>query len=336
MRSSNARRAAGVAAVAALLQLVMIIAFAWPAARTAPRDVPVLVAGPQAAAVAERLDREAPGAFDVRTLRDEAAAREALAGREAYGAIVTGPAGPKVLTASAASPVVAQRLGAMARLLAADAPPPGPPGPSSPSAPPVEDVVAADPGDPRGAGFGALALPLVMSGLAAAVLLTFAVPAAAWRAAGVLLFAALGGLGVAAVAQGWLSLLPGSYFAVAGAMSLAILAVTGTVAGLTAALGRPGLGAGALTMLLLGNPLSAATSAPEMLPQPWGDLGQLLPPGAAATLLRSVAFFDGAGAAGPLAVLGAWAAAGFALLAAGALRGRTGSAPVRDREPVPA
>ncbi|TDC51831.1 hypothetical protein E1281_19805 [Actinomadura sp. KC345] len=330
MRSSLARRAAGVAVAAALLQLIMMTAFTWPAARVAPRDVPVVVAGPQAAAVAERLERERPGTFDVETRRDEAAARAALTGREAYGAIVTTPSGPKVLTASAASPVVAQQLGALAQNLARTDAAPAPPAPA------VHDVVAADSDDPRGSGFGSLVLPLVMSGLAAAVLLTFAVPAAAWRAAGAVLFAVLGGLGVAGVAQGWLSLLPGPYLAVAGVMSLTILAVTGTVAGLAAAFGRPGLGAGALTLLLLGNPLSAATSAPELLPQPWGDLGQLLPPGAAATLLRSVAFFDGAAAAGPLAILAVWAAAGFALLSAAGLRGRTRNETAPDREPVSA
>ncbi|TMR01812.1 hypothetical protein ETD83_13935 [Actinomadura soli] len=332
MWSSLVARTFGVAVAAALLQLVMVIAFSWPAARVAPRDVPIVVAGPQAAAVAERLDRERPGAFDVRTERDEAAARAALTDREAYGAVVTTPSGPKVLTASAASPVLAQQLTALAQVLTQ-------PGgasvsPGSASASVVEDVVGADSDDPRGAGFGALALPLIMSGLAAAVLLTFAIRQAAWRAAGVVVFAVLRGLGVAGIAQGWLSLLPGSYLAVAGVMSLTILAVTGTVVGLAAAVGRAGFGLGGLALLLVGNPLSAATSAPELLPQPWGEIGQLLPPGAAVTLLRSTAFFDGAGAAGPVAVLVAWAAAGFGLLTIGGLRGRVRDEAAPEREPA--
>ncbi|URN02237.1 hypothetical protein LUW74_01825 [Actinomadura madurae] len=325
MRSSLAGRTAGVAVAAAVLQLIMIIAFSWPAARTEPRDVPIVVTGPQAGMVADRLDRERPGAFDVRTRPDEAAARAALQDREAYGAIVATPSGPKVLTASAASPAIAQQLGAVAARLGGGA-----------ASSPAEDVVAADSDDPRGAGFGALALPLVMSGIAAAVLLTFAIPSAGWRAAGAVLFAALGGLGVAGVAQGWLSLLPGSYLAVAGVMSLTVLAVTGAIAGLAAAIGRAGIGVGALTMLLLGNPLSAAASAPEMLPQPWGELGQFLPPGASVTLLRSTAFFDGAGGGGALAVLAAWAVAGLVLFALGAMRGRTGEEPAVSREPAPA
>ena len=80
--------------------------------------------------------------------------------------------------------------------------------------------------------------------------------------------------------------------------------------GLHRVLGLPGIGLGAAVMMLLGNPLSGA---PEMLPAGWGALGQLLPPGAAGSLLRSTAFFDGAGAWGPVLVLGTWLVFGVAL-----------------------
>jgi hypothetical protein len=55
------------------------------------------------------------------------------------------------------------------------------------------------------------------------------------------------------------------------------------------------------------------------------------PPGAAASLLRSVAYFDGAA---PLAVLLAWAAGGVALLGLGALRARQMTTPTASPEPV--
>jgi hypothetical protein len=57
-----------------------------------------------------------------------------------------------------------------------------------------------------------------------------------------------------------------------------------------------------------------------MLPQPWGDVGQFLPPGAGVSALRSVAFFDGAAAGTPILVLGIWLVAGLVLLVAGGLR----------------
>jgi hypothetical protein len=83
-------------------------------------------------------------------------------------------------------------------------------------------------------------------------------------------------------------------------------------------------------MMLLGNPLSGMTSAPEMLPNGWSTLGQLLPPGAAGTALRSVSFFDGAGAARPLVVLACWLVGGLALCALGSLRTRGRAVPARQ------
>jgi hypothetical protein len=76
-------------------------------------------------------------------------------------------------------------------------------------------------------------------------------------------------------------------------------------------------------MILLGNPFSAAPSAPEFLPQPWGELGQLLPPGAGVTAVRSVAFFDGAAIGRPLLVLAIWLVAGLLLVLLGRPARRT-------------
>ncbi|MGV9817789.1 hypothetical protein [Nocardia xishanensis] len=321
------QRAVALGLGAALLQALMLIAFAWPAANIAPRDLPIAVAGPQAAVVAERLGRHDPDAFEITTASDAAAARAAIENREVYGAIVTGGGAPTVLVASGASPAVAQQLTGIAQQL------------SGAPAAAVEDVVAADPDDPRGAAFGAMVLPLVMAGIAAGVLLSLLVPTVGGKAAGLVGFGLFGGLLSMAIVQGWLSVLPGSYLTLAAVAGLVSFTVAGTVAGLAAVIGPAGIGVAALTMLLLGNPFSAATSAPELLPQPWGAIGQLLPPGAAASLLRSVAFFDGAGAAKPLVVLAVWAAAALALLGVAALRGRGADAEreaAPTAEPVPA
>ncbi len=82
--------------------------------------------------------------------------------------------------------------------------------------------------------------------------------------------------------------------------------------------------------MLLGNPFSGATSAPEMLPRPWGEIGQWLPPGAGATLLRSVSYFGGARSGGSWTVLAIWAAAGLSLVVVSAAR-RPGHSPAQDR-----
>ncbi|MFE2998406.1 hypothetical protein ACFXG4_25805 [Nocardia sp. NPDC059246] len=306
---NTVQRSLALGLAAAAIQALMLIAFAWPAARVAPRDLPIAITGPQAAAVARQLTDREPGGFDIRTVADESTARDAIEHRDVYGAILTGGQ-PRVLIASAASPIVAQQLSAFAQQL------------NGAQAAPVQDVVAADVHDPRGSGFGAMVLPLVMSGLAGGVLLTLLVPSLRARALGLAVFAIAGGLLSMSIVQGWLHLLPGAYLAMASISGLVSLAVAGTVVGLAAVLGQAGIGLGALTMLLVGNPFSGATSAPELLPKPWGEIGQLLPPGAAATLLRSTAFFGDAAIAGPLTVLLCWAAAGLALLGVGIARTR--------------
>lgn len=321
------QRAVAVGLGAALLQALMLIAFAWPATNIAPRDLPLAVAGPQAEMVETRLAGQRPGAFELITVPDEAAARAAIGDREVYGAIVTGNGAPRMLVASGASPAVAQQLSQIGQQIS--------------GAPPVqaEDVVPGDPDDPRGAGFGAMALPLVMAGIAGGVLLTLLVPSATGRIAGALTFGIAGGLLSMLVTQIWLSIVPGPYPELSLIAGLVSFAVAGTVAGLATLIGRAGIGIAALTMLLIGNPFSAATSAPELLPQPWGTIGQLLPPGAAASLIRSVAFFDWAGARGPLLVLVGWAALALVLLGVGVLRDSRRPEPAAENSaavPVPA
>jgi hypothetical protein len=300
-------RVLGVAVLVVALQAIMVAAFAWPAANLEPRDLPVVIAGPAPAAeaFAARLAQARPGAFEVATAPDAAAADRRLLDREAYGAFLLGPDGlAGVHLASAASPTAAQVLTQVAQATGEGRPVP------------VEDVVPAAPGDPRGAGLAAALLPLILTSLAAGALLAFAVRGRPARVLGVVAYAVLAGLAVTAIVQWWLDALPGDYLANAAVVGLVALAIAAAVAGLGTLLGAGGVALAALAVFLLGNPLSGLTSAPELLPQPWGMVGQFLPPGAGGTLLRSVAFFDGAGAAVSGWVLGAWAGVGLVLAAA--------------------
>jgi hypothetical protein len=70
-------------------------------------------------------------------------------------------------------------------------------------------------------------------------------------------------------------------------------------------------------MIFIGNPFSGATSAPQLLPTAVSHIGQWLPPGAGASLLRSTAYFGGHGADGHLAVLMVWIVLGLAAIVAG-------------------
>jgi hypothetical protein len=286
------RHLLGVAVGLTLALSVLVVAFAWPATQLAPRSLPVVVAGPAPAAaqVTATLDHAVPGGFAVTVVPDEAAARAAIEARDAYGAVVLGPT-PTVLTASAASPVVAQLMTQLAAALGAQQPGAAPP------AVRVVDVVPLPPADPRGAGLGALALPLVLGGLLVGAALSRAVSGVGRRVLGVVLTAAFTGLAVTGIAHSWLGVLDGSWWSEAGVIGLGLAAVGLTLVGLDAVAGLVGLGVGAAVVMLVGNPLSGMTSAPEMLPTGWSTLGQWLPPGATGTLLRSVAFFDGSGGA---------------------------------------
>ncbi|WUJ71846.1 ABC transporter permease [Kribbella soli] len=315
------RRRPPLIAVIVLLTAVLtvfLIAFAWPSARSEPRNVPIAVSGPTPAVeqVRTRLDQAVPGGFDITAVPDRQAAVQQIEDRDVYGAIVLDSAQPEVLTASAGGPVVAQLLTQLAGQLDGRAK--------------VTDIVPLPKDDPRGAGLAAGALPLVLGGIIAAAALTQLVRPGAKRVIGAVAFAITGGLALAAVLQFWLGSFEGSYLGNAGVIALSIGAISLTLLGLEWLIGTAGLALGSATMMLLGNPLSGMTSAPEMLPNGWSTLGQLLPPGAAGTALRSVSFFDGAGAARPLVVLACWLAGGLALCALGSLRTRGRAVPARQ------
>ena len=324
-RGHGARARWGVIVLVPVLVGLALAAFAWPAARLAPRDVPVGVVAPAAAGAAIEQRLAGDDAVEVHRFADRAAAEAAIADRDVYGAIVMAPEGTTVLTASAASPLVAQLLQQAATTgapAAATSPPTGGPSPGVVPAAPlrVVDVVPADPDDPRGAALAASVLPLVLAGMASGLLVWLAGGSWPARWAALVTASALAGLVAAGIAQGWLGVIGGSWAVNAGVFGLTVLAVGAAVAGLAAVAGRAGAALGALLMVLVGNPLSGVSSAPELLPAPAGAIGQLLPPGAGGTLLRSTAFFDGAAAAAALAVLAAWVLLGPVLSWVAALR----------------
>ncbi|MBB2947029.1 hypothetical protein FB565_006797 [Actinoplanes lutulentus] len=310
-----------------LIISVLLTAFAWPSVRSSVHDVPIAIAGPAAAVqqVSAALSQRLPDAFDITVVADTAAAEQLIRDREVYGAIDVSTGTPQVLTASAAGVAIAQTLQGVGTALSqaqADGVAP---------AVAVRDIVSLPADDPRGAGLAAGALPLVIGGMLAAVLLTRLVRGSARRVVGALAFAVTGGLAMAAILQFWFGSIDGTYLANAGAIALTVAATSLTILGLESLFGYVGFGVGAATMMLVGNPLSGSASAPEMLPGWSGALGQLLPPGAGGQLLRSTAFFDGNGAAHSIIVLAGWVIAGLVLCVIGAQRVRRTAAPVAEQ-----
>ena len=295
----------------AILVVPLVVAFAltlfaWPASNLAARELPVGVAGSGAVArgIEARLEQRR-GAFDVHRYRDAAQARAAILDRDVYGAFVATGGEIQVLTASAASAVVAQLLREAA-------------GPGAQ----VRDVVPATADDPRGVAISAIGLPIVIGGILTGVLAGLIAPRSRRQFGLLLAGAAFAAVVVVAILQGWLDVIRGGWLANAGTIGLAVLAIGATVAALMAWMGPPGIAVGAVLMALVGNPLSGISSAPELLPSAAGTIGQLMPPGAAGNMLRSTAFFDGADAAPHAAVLAAWALP--ALLALAVAAGRRG------------
>ncbi|WP_031485926.1 ABC transporter permease [Streptomyces bicolor] len=321
----STRRMIAVVVLVPVLAALALWAFAWPAARTAPRDLPLGVAGPAAAtSQVERRLAQQDGAFEIHRYADEAAARDAIEDRTVYGAIVVTPQGPALLTASAASPTVAQLLQqAVAKQAAAEG-----------TEVKTVDVVPAPGTDPRGAALNASVLPLALAGMAAGAAVTLLGLRGIRAVTALVGAAALIGVTAAALAHSWLEVLTGDWWTEAAVFTLATLAVSAAVAGLAALIGAAGIGLVSFVVMFLGNPFSGASSAPQMLPEPVGAIGQWLPPGAGASLLRSVSFFDGAAATGPALTLTWWAALGLgAVLLGNAMKSRrpsTGPAPAQE------
>ena len=309
-----ALRAAGIVAVLAVVIAIVAIAFALPAARSKPHGIPIGAAGPQAASglVADMLEQKAPGAFEITYYPGEAALRDAIRHRDVYGGISFGPQGRTLLIATGASPTVAQLLSQVGNGIAQHA------GVQLKT----EDVAPPSTDDPRGAGLAASALPITLAGLLPATALVLVLRREVWtRLAAAVVFAGLAGLTIATLLRFVLGSIDANFAGVAGGLTLGLLACGLPVLGLGSMFGRAGLAAGSLMALLLGNPLSGLTSAPELLPSGWGAFGQWLPQGATATLLRSTAFFDGAGAEMALVVLTCWALAGATLTVIAAVQG---------------
>jgi hypothetical protein len=331
-----------VSVVLPLIVLAEVLAFAWPAARIGPRDLPVGVVGasPAARQAVEGLTRSEPGGFNFRAYAGEASARSAIEHRDIYGAFVVSPSRITVLEASAASPTVAQLLSAAGQQLASHAP--AHPAATGQPRPTIQvnsvDVVATSASDPRGLVLGAALLPLTIFGVIMAAAITLVARfRPAWRQLVALaVVSAAAGLSAYLIIQGFLGALPHGHAATWASLSFTLLAVSAPIAGLIALTGTAGLAVGAALMILVGNPFSAATSAPQLLPAAAGHIGQWLPPGASASLLRSTAYFNGNGAAGHLSVLIIWSVLGLAALFAGPrFRFRFTAGPARNRpEPI--
>lgn len=178
------------------------------------------------------------------------------------------------------------------------------------------DVAPFPEEDPTGSAIATLGLPLVFGGNVSAMLLIFLLKGyPRLSILGGILLSITGGISTAAVLQYGFHVLDGDFILTAAALSLGIAAICMTLQGLHNLAGMTGIGIAGILLLFLANPLAGLATGPDWLPAPWGEIGQLLPIGAAGTAIRSAAYFDGAGSGTAFLVLSCWTLAGFLMAA---------------------
>jgi hypothetical protein len=271
-----------------------------------PHNLPIGIVGRPAVVDAARAQfaRAAPGAFKIHAYQSLTAARTAVLHRSVYGAFQHAPA-PLLLVASAASPPVAVLLQRTFSGVAS----------RSGRALTVHDLVPLPSSDSSGATSFSAVLSLILAGLAGTSLV-YAFTMNRSEAVRVLLTVALGvgaGLVTALVTNILIGAYPGHFFAVWGVATLFVLAIGLPIAAFQVIFGVAGTAIGWILFLVIGNPASGGSSAPELLPGFWRTLSQLLPPGAGVTSLRDVVYFNGHGSAHALIVLALYALLGAAV-----------------------
>jgi hypothetical protein len=312
------------------LQLAFITSYIGAFHHPRPSGIPIAVAAP-AQAIAEQSAKQLadlPGKpLDPRAVADEATALARVRDREADGALIIDPAGrtDRLLVASGAGASLSQALEQVV-VLAEQAQGRGVR---------VTDVAPADQGDARGLSSFYLVVGWCVGGYLCAAVLAISAgarPANAARAVvrlgALLLYSVAAGLLGAVIAGPVLGALPGSIMALWGLGTLVVFAVGAITLACQGLAGVVGIGLAILLVVVLGNPSAGGAYPYPLLPPFWRAIGPALPPGAGTFAARSVAYFRGNGAAGPLLVLSAWAVGGTAVTLALALvrKGRPGAA----------
>jgi len=288
---------------------VLVVVFALVSSNVAanhspkPHGLPIGIVGTPAVAESARaeLARAAPGGFEVHAYRSLASARTAVFHRSVYGAFQPVPS-PDLLVASAASPAVAALLQRTFARVAS----------RSGHALVVQDLVQLPSSDSSGATTFSLVLSLIIAGLGGTTLI-FTLTRHRPEAVRVIVTAALGvcaGLITALVTNVLVGAFADHFFQVWGVATLFVLAIGMPIAAFQVIFGIAGTAIGVLLFLVIGNPASGGSSAPELLPGFWRTLSQILPPGAAVTSLRDVVYFHGHGSSHALIVLALYAVLG--------------------------
>lgn len=333
---------------ASLIVAVVILAFTWPTKTMEAKNLPVSIAGPEVTVsqFEQSLKDQGIETFDLKQASSREEAEQQIRQRETYGAIIfTEGAAPEVLTAPAANAAATQMLNGVAAQLNAQIQQKaltaktealtqavqagGEQGAqaaaqleqmkaqaeqASAMAVKTTAVVPLSESDSSGTGLAIAAFPLVIGGILGGVLCLNLIKGTWRRFATAILYAVIAGAVSTLILSTWFGFIPGDFASLWAAFAATYLATASFMIGLGALLvPAAGLGLGAVVTMFIGNPISGASMPSAFLPGAWGQIGQMLVPGASSTLLRSIAYFPEAATSGQWLVLGSWIA--FGLLA---------------------
>ncbi len=331
--------------LASLVVALVILAFTWPTKTMETKNLPVSIAGPEVTVsqFEQSLKDKGIETFELKQASSREEAEQQIKQRETYGAIIfTEGAAPEVLTAPAANAAATQMLNGVATQLNAQIQQKalaaktealtqavqagGEQGAQAAaqleqmkaqaeqaSAMEVKTtvVVPLSEGDSSGSGIAISAFPLVIGGILGGSFSALRVNGTWRRFATATLYAVIGGALTALILNVWFGLIPGDFATLWAAFGATYLATASFIVGVSA-LSSPlaGLGLGAVVTMFIGNPISGASMPSVFLPGAWGQIGQMMVPGASSTLLRSIAYFPEATTSGQWLVLGSWIAFG--------------------------
>ena len=334
--------------LASLIVSLVILAFTWPTKTMEAKNLPVSIAGPEVTVsqFEQSLKDQGIETFELKQATSREDAEQQIKQRETYGAIVfTEGAAPEVLTAPAANAAATQMLNGVATQLNAQIQQKalaaktealtqavqagGEQGAQAAaqleqmkaeaeqaSAMTVKTtaVVPLSESDSSGSGIAISAFPLVMGGTLGGVLSLTLIKGTWRRFATASLYAVIGGALTTLILSTWFGFIPGDFATLWAAFGATYLATASFMIGLGSLfVPAAGLGLGAVVTMFIGNPISGASMPSVFLPGAWGQIGQIMVPGASSTLLRSIAYFPEAATSGQWLVLGSWIA--FGLLA---------------------
>ena len=322
-----------IAVVGALIQLVLGVYYLAMAHSPAPNDLPVGIVGTAEQRAQLTTALEQGGDFKVEEYDDATALQQAIRERKAYGGVAFAGQQPTLYVATAASPSVAnlfkasfskayqqQVQGQVDQVVAAGQPVPAETVALLASAPPVTDVVPLPKADSAGSSLGFVIQALCLGGSIASLALgrlrglTQRSTARGLGHAALLVVYALASAGVALIAMALFGVGEDAHhLTLFGGLALISLAVTASTAAFVALFGPAGSLVGGL-YFTLGLIISGSSIAPEMLPRAGNAVGQLLPPGAGATVARDAMYFPDASTVPAFVVLGVYASLGLLVI----------------------